>query len=70
MAVISVRFNKNEEKLLQKLSEYYHEDNPTLIKKSVKKLYEDICDENFIKDFEFREKKGKVKFATAEEILK
>ncbi len=70
MGVISVRFNKNEEKLLKKLSEHYHEDNSSLIKKSLINMYENICDENFIKDFELREKKGKVSFVTAEDILK
>ena len=69
MGVISVRFNKNEQKLLKKLSEYYHEDNSVLIKKSLINMYENICDENFIKDFELKEKKGKIDFITAEEIL-
>lgn len=70
MGVISVRFNKKEEKLLKQLSDYYHEDNSVLIKKSLTNMYENICDQNFIKDFEIREKKGKVVFVAAKDILK
>ncbi len=69
MGIVSVRFNKQEEKLLKKLSNFYHEDNSSLIKKSLINMYENICDQNFIKNFEIKEKKKKVTFVTAEDIL-
>jgi len=70
VGVISVRFNKDEEKILKKLSDHFHEDKSTLIKKSLVELYENVMDLNEIKKFESKEKRGKVSFSSAEEILK
>ena len=70
MGVISVRFNKNEENILKKLSDHFHEDKSTLIKKSLFELYENVLDLNEIKKFESKEKRGKVVFSSAEDILK
>ncbi len=70
MGVISVRFNKDEEKILKKLSDHFHEDKSTLIKKSLIALYENVLDLNQINKFEAKEKRGKVSFSSAEEILK
>ena len=69
MGVISVRFNKDEEKILRKLSDHFHEDKSTLIKKSLVELYENVLDLNEIKKFEAKEKRGKVSFSSAEDIL-
>ena len=70
MGVISVRFNKDEEKILKKLSDHFHEDKSTLIKKSLVELYENVLDLNEVKKFEAKEKRGKVSFSSAEDILK
>jgi predicted transcriptional regulator len=70
MGVISIRFNNDEEKILKKLSEHFHEDKSALIKKSLQDLYENVLDLNTIKKYEEREKKKKVSFTTAEDILK
>ncbi len=69
MGIVSVRFNKDEEKILKKLSDHFHEDKSTLIKKSLFELYENVLDLNEIKKFETKEKKGKVSFSSAENIL-
>ena len=69
MGVVSVRFNKDEEEILKKLSEYFHEDKSTLIKKSLFELYENVLDLNEIKKFEAKEKNGTVSFSSAEDIL-
>jgi len=68
--VVSVRFNKDEEKILKKLSKHFQEDKSTLIKKSLFELYENVLDLDEIKRFEAREKRGKVSFSSAEDILK
>lgn len=70
MGVISVRFNKDEEKIIKKLSDHFHEDKSTLIKKSLVELYENVLDLNEIKKFEAKEKRGKVSFSSAEDVLK
>ncbi len=69
MGVISVRLNKDEEKILKKLSDYYHADKSTLVKKSLFELYENMVDLDIVKKFEAKEKKGKISFFTAEDIL-
>lgn len=69
MGIISVRFNKDEEKILKKLSDHFHENKSTLIKKSLIDLYENVMDLNAIRKFEAKEKKGKVSFLSAEDIL-
>jgi len=69
MGVISVRLNKEEEKMIKKLTEHFHEDKSTLIKKSLLELYENVIDFETIKTFEEKEKKGKVSFSSAEDIL-
>ncbi len=70
MGVISIRFNSEEEKILEKLSEHFHEDKSALIKKSLTELYENVLDLNFIATYEKKEKKKKVSFTTAADILK
>jgi hypothetical protein len=62
--------NKDEEKILKKLSDHFHEDKSALVKKSLLELYENILDLDVIEKFEARERKGKTSFSTAEDILK
>ena len=70
MGVISIRLNKDEEKILKKLSEHFHEDKSALVKKSLIELYENVMDLDEIRKFETKEKKAKTSFFTAEDILK
>ncbi len=70
MGVISIRLNKDEEKILKKLSEYFHEDKSAMVKKSLLELYENVVDLNEIKKFETKERTGKASFFTAEDIFK
>ena len=68
MGVISIRLNKDEEKILKKLSEHFHEDKSALVKKSLFELYENVMDLNDIKKFEAKERKGRASFFTAEDF--
>jgi hypothetical protein len=70
MGVISIRLNRDEEKILKKLSGHFHEDKSALVKKSLHELYENILDLDEIKKFETGERKGKTTFYTSEDILK
>ena len=67
MAVVSVRLNKEEEKILSFLSDYFHEDKSTLFKKSMLELYEDVKDIKFIEDH--IENKKNQEFISAEDLL-
>ena len=69
MAVISLRLNKSEEDMVNFLSDYYEQEKSALIKFSLKELYEDIIDKQVIKEFEAREKNGKVKFIDSSKII-
>ena len=69
MAIISLRFNQKEEEMVNFLSDYYEQDKSSLIKYSLKELYEDIIDKQVIKEYEAKEKKGKVKFVNSKEII-
>ncbi len=67
MAVVSVRLNKDEEKILAFLADYFHEDKSSLFKKSMYELYEDIQDLKFIE--EKIEKKENAVYISAEDLL-
>jgi len=67
MAVVSVRLNKEEEKILSFLSEYFHEDKSTLFKKSMYQLYEDVQDIRFFE--EHIEQKENKQFISGNDLL-
>ena len=69
MAVISLRLNENEENMVKFLSNYYERDKSSLIKYSLKELYEDIIDKQIVSEFEAKEKNGEVKFVDSNEIM-
>ena len=69
MAVISVRFNSKEEKILKILKNYYNCDSSNLIKKSLLDLYEEIKDREIIEQFEIKDKASKSEFVKIDDIL-
>ena len=69
MAVISLRLNQDEEKMINYLSNYYEQDKSSLIKYSLKELYEDIIDKQIIAEYEIKEKNGKAEFIDSTEII-
>jgi len=70
MAVISLRLNRQEAEMVDFLSNYYEQDKSSLIKYSLKELYEDIVDKNVISDYEKRENEGSVSFVSASDVIK
>ena len=69
MAVVSVRLNEEEEKILNYLSEYMHEDKSTLFKKALYEMYEDIQDIKFIEAYIGKTQKKHPKFISGKELL-
>jgi hypothetical protein len=69
MAVVSVRLNEQEERVLEYLTEYFHEEKSSLLKKSMFELYEDTQDIRFVD--EYLEKKGlqKENFVSGDDLL-
>jgi N-acetylglutamate synthase-like GNAT family acetyltransferase len=51
MAIISVRFNSREEKILEILKKYFECDSSSLVKKSLLDLYEEIQDREIIEQY-------------------
>jgi predicted transcriptional regulator len=70
MAVISVRLNKDEEGIIEYLSKIYNEDKSTLIKHSLREMYEDNLDIETIKNYESSNKEENGKFINSEEVIK
>jgi len=70
MAVISIRLNAEEEKMVSFLSDEYEKDKSSLIKYSLREMYEDFIDKKVIDDFEKKEKSKSVLFINSEEIIK
>ena len=68
MAIISLRLNRNEEDMVNFLTNYYEQDKSSLIKYSLKELYEDIIDKHIITEYETSEKSGEVKFVDSNDI--
>jgi len=69
MAVISIRLNKSEESMINFLSDYYEQDRSSLIKYSLRELYEDIVDSQVITEYEAKRKKGEMTFVDSSEII-
>jgi len=69
MAVISIRLNSEEEKMVSFLSNEYEKDKSSLIKYSLREMYEDFIDKKVIDDFEKKEKTKSILFINSEEIL-
>ena len=66
MAVMSVRMNREEEKMINYLSEYFEEEKSSIIKRSLIEMHENIVDRKVIDTFE----KEKHTFVNAEDILR
>jgi Family of unknown function (DUF6290) len=69
VAVISIRFNSREEKILEILKKHYECDSSSLVKKSLLDLYEEIKDIEIIEQYEVKEKISKSGFVKIEDIL-
>ncbi len=69
MAVISVRLNQEEEKILNHLSDYLHEDKSTLFKKSLYEMYEDVQDLKFVDKYIKESSKKARRFVSADDLF-
>jgi predicted transcriptional regulator len=69
MAVVSVRLNEQEKKVLEYLAEYFHEEKSSLLKRSMFELYEDIQDIRFVDTYLETKGSGKEHFVPADELL-
>lgn len=69
MAVVSVRLNEQEKKVLEYLAEYFHEEKSSLLKRSMFDLYEDIQDIRFVDTYLETKGVAKENFVSGEDLL-
>lgn len=69
MAVISIRLNEEEERMVSFLSNQYEKDKSSLIKYSLKEMYEDFLDNKIIDQYEIEGNNKPFNFLSAEDIL-
>lgn len=69
MAMISIRLNTEEEKMIDFLSQHYEEEKSSLIKHSLKDMFEDLVDRKVIDEYETKERTEEVTFFSADQIL-
>ena len=69
MAVVSVRLNDKEEEVLEYLTNYFHEEKSSLLKKSMFELYEDIQDIKFVDKYLNKKGFDKKIFIPADELF-
>ncbi len=69
MGVISVRLNKEDERILKELSDNLGVDKSTLIKKSIIELYENMVDMEVIEKFEEKERKEKCPYLSHARLM-
>jgi predicted DNA-binding protein len=69
MAMISIRLNTEEEKMIDFLSRHFEEEKSSLIKHSLKDMYEDLVDRKVIDEYETKERTEEVTFFSADQIL-
>lgn len=69
MAIISVRLSAEEEKMVSFLSRTYNKDKSSLLRYSLKEMYESLVDNGVVDRFEEKEAESAVSFMSAEDIL-
>jgi predicted DNA-binding protein len=70
MAIVTLRLNDEEEKILELLVKYFDADKSKILKEAMWDKFEDLRDREIIEGFEKKNRTGKVQFASAEDLIK
>jgi predicted DNA-binding protein len=70
MAIVTVRLNDEEEKILDLLVKYFDADKSKILKEAMWDKFEDLRDREIIEDFEKKSRTGKIQFASADDLIK
>jgi predicted DNA-binding protein len=70
MAIVTLRLNDEEEKILDLLVNYYDADKSKILKEAMWDKFEDLRDREIIENFEKKNQTGKVQFSSADDLLK
>jgi predicted DNA-binding protein len=70
MAIVTLRLNDEEEKVLELLVKYFDADKSKILKEAMWDKYEDLRDQEIIEEFEKKERAGKSKFESADDLIR
>ena len=70
MAIVTLRLNDEEEKILDLLVKYFDADKSKILKEAMWDKFEDLRDQEIIEGFEKKKKAGKAQFASADDLIK
>jgi predicted DNA-binding protein len=70
MAIVTLRLNDEEEKILELLVKYFDADKSKILKEAMWDKFEDLRDREIIEGFEKKNRTGKVQFASADDLIK
>jgi predicted DNA-binding protein len=70
MAIVTLRLNDEEEKILELLVKYFDADKSKILKEAMWDKFEDLRDREIIENFEKKSRAGKVQFASADDLIK
>lgn len=70
MAIVTLRLNTEEEKILDLLVRHYDVDKSKILKEAMWDKFEDLRDQEIIEDFEKKSSAGKIKFESADDLIK
>ena len=69
MAIVTLRLNDEEEKVLELLVKHFDADKSKILKEAMWDKYEDLRDQEIIEVFEKKERAGKTKFESADNLI-
>lgn len=69
MALVTLRLNEQEEKILELLVKHFDEDKSKILKDALWDKFEDLRDRELIEEFEAKDKAGKVRFESADHLV-
>lgn len=70
MAIVTLRLNDEEEKILGLLVKYFDADKSKILKEAMWDKFEDLRDREIIEGYEKKNRASKVQFASADELIK
>jgi hypothetical protein len=69
MSIVTLRLNREEEKILELLVEYFEEDKSKILKEAMREKFEDLRGRELIEEFEKKVRAGKIKFEGAGDLV-
>jgi predicted DNA-binding protein len=69
MAIVTLRLNQEEEKILRLLVKHLDQDKSKILKEAMWDKFEELRDRELIEGYEKKSRTGKVRFESADDLL-